>query len=196
MSKAKTKSFASVWEAVADTPEEAANLRVRSEVMSRLAAIVRDKGWTQAQAANRCGVTQPRINDLVRGRLSRFSLDALVNIASSLGQHVRIELGGTSQPETKGVGGASHRGRDVRPQASATRASGRLHRWSTQDVPTALETVVALLKKSPAGLRAEDIRQELAMRSNEMSRVLKEGLTKKKIRAKGQQRSITYTSAG
>jgi hypothetical protein len=56
--------------------------------------------------------------------------------------------------------------------------------------------VVALLKKSPAGLRAEDIRQELAMRSNEMSRVLKEGLTKKKIRAKGQQRSITYTSAG
>ena len=48
--------------------------------------------WTQAEAARRCGVTQPRINDLLRGRVSRFSLDALVNIATSLGFRVRVEI--------------------------------------------------------------------------------------------------------
>ena len=83
MSQAKTESFASVWDAIADTAHEAANLRVRSELMSKLAAIVEQGGWTQAEAARRCGITQPRINDLLRGRLSRFSLDALVNIATA-----------------------------------------------------------------------------------------------------------------
>src|ERR1039457_6240267 len=48
--------------------------------------------WTQAEAASRCGVTQPRINDLLRGRVSGFSLDALVNIATALGCRVRIDL--------------------------------------------------------------------------------------------------------
>ena len=49
-------------------------------------------GLSQAEAANRCGVTQPRINDLLRGRVSRFSLDALVNIATALGCRVRVDL--------------------------------------------------------------------------------------------------------
>jgi predicted XRE-type DNA-binding protein len=44
------------------------------------------------QAARHCGVTQPRINDLLRGRVSRFSLDALVNIALGVGRRVHIEL--------------------------------------------------------------------------------------------------------
>ena len=95
MSKA-SETFASVWDAIANTAEEGANLRVRSDLMSKLAAIVEKNGWTQTQAANRCGVTQPRINDLLRGRLSRFSLDALVNIAAALGQRVHVELGVTS----------------------------------------------------------------------------------------------------
>jgi transcriptional regulator with XRE-family HTH domain len=60
--------------------------------MSKLAAIVEDKRWTQIEAAQHCGVTQPRINELLRGRLSRFSLDALVNIAAALGQRVHVEL--------------------------------------------------------------------------------------------------------
>ncbi len=92
MSKA-TETFASVWDAIANTAEEGANLRVRSDLMGKLAAIVEKNGWTQTQAANRCGVTQPRINDLLRGRLSRFSLDALVNIAAALGRRVHVELG-------------------------------------------------------------------------------------------------------
>ena len=92
MSKAKTPSYASVWDAIADTPEEAANLRVRAELMEKIAALIGDSGWTQAEAAAHCGVTQPRINDLLRGRISRFSLDALVNIAAALGQRVHVEL--------------------------------------------------------------------------------------------------------
>ena len=72
----KVESYASVWDAIADTPEEAANLRARAELMQKIAAIVEDNGWTQAEAAKHCGVTQPRISDLLRGRVSRFSLDA------------------------------------------------------------------------------------------------------------------------
>ena len=92
MSKPKTERFASVWDAIADTPEEAANLRVRAELMDKITAIIAESGWTQAEAAGHCGVTQPRINDLLRGRISRFSLDALVNIASALGKRVHVKL--------------------------------------------------------------------------------------------------------
>ena len=92
MSKAKTPDFTSVWDAIADTPEEAANLRVRAELMEKIAALISHSGWTQADAAAQCGVTQPRINDLLRGRISRFSLDALVNIAAALGRRVQVEL--------------------------------------------------------------------------------------------------------
>lgn len=92
MSKPKTESYASVWDALADTPEEAANLRARAQLMQQIAAIVEENGWTQAEAANQCGVTQPRMNDLLRGRVSRFSLDALVNIATAIGRRVHVEL--------------------------------------------------------------------------------------------------------
>jgi predicted XRE-type DNA-binding protein len=94
-SRAKTvvsESYASVWDAIADTPEQAANLRARSELMRQIAVIVKESGWTQAEAADQCGVTQPRINDLLRGRVSRFSIDALVNIATAIGRTVRFEL--------------------------------------------------------------------------------------------------------
>jgi predicted XRE-type DNA-binding protein len=88
----KIESYASVWDAIADTPEQAANLRARAELMQKIAAIVKQSGWTQAEAARRCGVTQPRMNDLLRGRVSRFSLDALVNLATALGQRVHVEI--------------------------------------------------------------------------------------------------------
>jgi predicted XRE-type DNA-binding protein len=87
-----TDSYESVWDAIADTPGQAANLRARAELMQKIATIVKDSGWTQAEAAKHCGVTQPRMNDLLRGRLSRFSLDALVNIAAASGRQVHVEL--------------------------------------------------------------------------------------------------------
>ena len=88
----KSESYASVWDAIADTPAQAANLRARAELMRQIAELVRGQDWTQAEAAQHCGVTQPRINDLLRSRISRFSLDALVNISTALGCRVRIGL--------------------------------------------------------------------------------------------------------
>lgn len=92
MSKTNTERFASVLDALADTAEKSANLKVRAELMRKIAALIQESDWTQAAAAERCGITQPRMNDLLRGRISRFSLDALVNIAAQLGQHVHVEL--------------------------------------------------------------------------------------------------------
>jgi predicted XRE-type DNA-binding protein len=88
----KTETFASVWDALADTPEQAANLRARAELMQQIAAIVKESKWTQVEAAAHCGITQPRMNDLLRGRVSRFSLDALVNVATAIGRRVHLEL--------------------------------------------------------------------------------------------------------
>jgi predicted XRE-type DNA-binding protein len=92
MKKAKVKTYASVWDAIADTPEEAVNLRMRSALMQQIAKLIGKKGWTQAEAAARCGITQPRMNGLLRGRIARFSLDALVNIAAALGRKVTVKL--------------------------------------------------------------------------------------------------------
>ena len=88
----KPKTYVSVWDALADTPEQAANLRVRAELMQQISALIESNNWNQTEAAARCGVTQPRINDLLRGRVSRFSLDALVNIATAIGKRVHFEL--------------------------------------------------------------------------------------------------------
>jgi len=86
------KRYKNVFDAIADTPEEAANLTARADLMEQIIDIVKAGGGTQAEAAKRCGVTQPRINELLRGRVSRFSLDALVNIATALGRRVRVEV--------------------------------------------------------------------------------------------------------
>jgi predicted XRE-type DNA-binding protein len=92
MRKPKFEEFENVWDALAETPDEAANLTLRSDLMMKIETIVKKNGWTQAEAAKRCGVSQPRINDLLRGRISRFSLDALVNIAAALGRRVKVRL--------------------------------------------------------------------------------------------------------
>jgi len=86
----KTETVDSMWDALADTPEQAANLRARAELMRQIAAVIEAKGWKQSEAAIHCGVTQPRINDLLRDRVSRFSLDALVNIATAIGRRVHV----------------------------------------------------------------------------------------------------------
>lgn len=92
MNHTTNEIFTSIWDAISDTQEEAANLQVRAALMTKISNIVTENGWTQAEATTRCGITQQRINDLVRGRLSRFSLDALVNIAAALGIRVHVEL--------------------------------------------------------------------------------------------------------
>jgi predicted XRE-type DNA-binding protein len=69
---------------------EAENLKLRSGLMIRIVQYYRKSGLTQAAAAKTLGLTQPRLNALLKGRLSLFSLDALVNIASRAGLNVRL----------------------------------------------------------------------------------------------------------
>lgn len=90
--KKRDNTYASVWVALADTPEQAANLQARADLIRQIAELIQAEGWKQVEAVKRCGVTQSRINDLLRGRVSRFSLDALVNIATALGRRVNLEL--------------------------------------------------------------------------------------------------------
>jgi len=86
------QEFDTVWDALGFSPQEAANLEARSTLMLQLDKLIKKNGWTQASAAKRCGVSQPRINDLLRGRIDKFSIDALVIMAAHLGQKVHIQL--------------------------------------------------------------------------------------------------------
>lgn len=81
-----------VWDAIADSPAQAANLAARAELMRGIARIVERARWTQVEAAKCAGISQPRMNDLLRGRISNFSLDALVSIAAALGHRVSVRL--------------------------------------------------------------------------------------------------------
>lgn len=84
------QSFGSVWDAIEDTPEAAANMRLRSELLTAVEQEVRSWGITQAKAAGRLGVTQPRLNDLLRGKIAKFSLDALVELSARAGLAVKL----------------------------------------------------------------------------------------------------------
>lgn len=87
------QTFQSVWDALEDNAADAANMRARSALMIALRSKIESWDLSQAQAARRVGITQPRLNDLLRGRLDRFSLDALVNLAARAGLEVRLEIG-------------------------------------------------------------------------------------------------------
>ena len=77
--------FNSVWDAIEDTPQQAASMRVRSELMMALQKWLKSEGLTQATAAGLFGVTQPRVSDLMRGRINLFSLDTLIDMAATAG---------------------------------------------------------------------------------------------------------------
>ncbi len=80
------------WDTVADTPAEAENLRVRSDLMDAILARIDDIGWSQTTAATQLGITQPRMSDLYRGKIDKFSLDALTNLGRTLGIHLTITI--------------------------------------------------------------------------------------------------------
>jgi predicted XRE-type DNA-binding protein len=89
----KRQVFASVWDAIEDSPEEAAVMKVRSAAMMDITARVKAWKVPQREAAKRLGVTQPRLNDLLRGRIDKFSIDALVKMADHAGFAPRIAMG-------------------------------------------------------------------------------------------------------
>lgn len=88
----KTKTFANVWDALEDSPEDSATMTMRSNVMIAINDQVRSWSTTQAEAARRLGITQPRLNDLLHGKINKFSLDTLLTLATRAGLKVKIDV--------------------------------------------------------------------------------------------------------
>ena len=87
----EVQSFASVWDALCDTPDEAAHMTMRSELLLALQGRVRAWG-TEQEDAERLGITRRRLADLMRGKIGRFSLGALVDLATRAGLRVKIRV--------------------------------------------------------------------------------------------------------
>jgi predicted XRE-type DNA-binding protein len=85
--------FDSVWDAIEDTVPLAENMKLRSSLMLALKDHIAAEGLSQSQAARKFEVTQPRISDLVRGRIDLFAIDTLVNMLASAGLHVELHIG-------------------------------------------------------------------------------------------------------
>ena len=85
-----SKPYKNVFDAIEDDPVLAENMRLRTELMVKLRNYIEQEGITQEQAARRMGVTQPRISDLVRGKIDRFTIDTLINMLSHAGIHVEF----------------------------------------------------------------------------------------------------------
>lgn len=84
------KRYENVWDAIEDSPAEAENMKLRSVLMLAIKDHIARKKMTQGKAAELFGVTQPRVSDLLRGKINLFGLDALVNMAIAAG--LKIEL--------------------------------------------------------------------------------------------------------
>ena len=82
------RSSGNVFRDLGFSNEDAENLRIRSELMARLARVINDRDLTQAEAARILGVSQPRVSDLVRGKIDLFSIDMLVNMLAKAGLQV------------------------------------------------------------------------------------------------------------
>lgn len=85
-------TFSSVWDAIEDTPEQAQNMKIRAELMRSIENRIRAEGWNQSQAAERFRVTQPRVSDLMRGKIEKFTIDTLVNMVVAAGLQVHVDV--------------------------------------------------------------------------------------------------------
>jgi predicted XRE-type DNA-binding protein len=86
------EQFVSVWDAIEDTPAEAENMKLRSALMMALEQHIEAQGWTQVEAARLLGVTQPRVSDLMRGKIDLFGIDTLVNMLTTAGLRVEMRV--------------------------------------------------------------------------------------------------------
>lgn len=91
MSDPHNPVYASVWDAICDSAGEAANLRLRSDLMNAIRSRIDQHGWTRGAAAEQLGVDTALLDALYRGKLSEFSTDVLVHLAGTVGVHVVVE---------------------------------------------------------------------------------------------------------
>ena len=88
----KNKRYASVWDAIEKTPAQAENLKLRSSLMLALRSHIEREGLSQTEAAKVFGVTQPRISNLMRGKIDLFGIDMLVNMLAAAGPRVTLQV--------------------------------------------------------------------------------------------------------
>ncbi|MDI4236716.1 XRE family transcriptional regulator [Bradyrhizobium sp. Arg237L] len=88
----KKQRFASVWDAIEETPARAENMKLRAALMMALKDHIAKEGLRQAEAAKALGVTQPRVSDLLRGKIDLFGLDTLINMVGAAGMHVELRV--------------------------------------------------------------------------------------------------------
>jgi predicted XRE-type DNA-binding protein len=101
MKKVKlTRSSGNVFRDLGFSGEEAEYLKVRAELMLNLQKVITARRLKQAEAAQLLGVTQPRVSDLMRGRIDLFSIDTLIDMLARLGVRTRLVL----QPRRRRVG--------------------------------------------------------------------------------------------
>ena len=91
------QSFANVWDAIEDTPAEAAIMTIRSRLMMAVECRVRSWALTPAEAARRLGITQAQLNDLLRGRIAKFDTDTLIKLATQAGLALRLDIAEAAQ---------------------------------------------------------------------------------------------------
>lgn len=87
-----TKGSNNLFEDLGFEKSEAANLKIRADLMLALREYIQSQGWTQEQAADFFQETQPRISNLINGEISRFSVDKLINMLSRAGMEVKVEV--------------------------------------------------------------------------------------------------------
>jgi predicted XRE-type DNA-binding protein len=136
------QTFSSVWDAIEDTPEQAENMKLRSVLMMAIKDHIVRTEMSQAQAAKRFGVTQPRVSELMRGKINLFALDALVNMAAAA--NMRIEMHVSEAPVRRSAGAAS------------VKTSAAKKRTATPKKPAALKKSVikAPTRRSKGGATA------------------------------------------
>ena len=86
------KEFNSVWDAIESDQIQAANLKLRARLMMEVADYVKQAGLTQAEAAKKLGTTQPRLNDVIKGRIEKCTVDRLVNMLAAVGYKVNLNI--------------------------------------------------------------------------------------------------------
>lgn len=88
--KIHTERYSCVWDALEDSPQQAANMRLRSKLLLELCNTIRSWELSQKAAAERLSISQPRLNDMLNGKIDKFSLDALVNLSAAA--HLEVDI--------------------------------------------------------------------------------------------------------
>ena len=84
------RSTGNIFKDLGFSEEEAENLKIRADLMIELTKLIEAQALTQEAAARLLGVTQPRVSDLVRGKIDRFSVDSLIQMLGHAGASVSI----------------------------------------------------------------------------------------------------------